>query len=245
MQCACRGQDALEDLRLAAHVELRRRLVEQDDAGAHLDGAERAGQRDALPLAAREIGAALVAARQHRVESRELRGARGLPAPRARPRRAHLPGATLSRSGSSKRMKSWKTAASARSPCAEIEIAQVDAVDFDRAALRVVQPAQQLGERRLARAVLTDDRKRGAGGNREIEAVEDRARRQDRRRPRCGSESRAPAGRPPGVVPTSSAARGGHRRLQAPDRGHRRRRAVQRPVETAERDGDVPTAHCA
>ena len=57
----------------------------------------------------------------------------------------------------------------------EIELAQIDAVDLDRARLRVVEPAQQLGERRLAGAVLPDDRERRAGRNREVEAVEHRA----------------------------------------------------------------------
>src|SRR5689334_13960894 len=36
-----RCEDALEDLRFAADVELRGRLVEHDDARAHGDGAER------------------------------------------------------------------------------------------------------------------------------------------------------------------------------------------------------------
>ena len=51
-------------------------------------------------------------------------------------------------------------------------VAQVDAVDLDAALLRVVEPAQQLGERGLARAVHADDRHRGAGRDREVEAVE-------------------------------------------------------------------------
>ena len=38
----------------------------------------------------------------------------------------------------------------------------------------VVQPAQQLGERRLAGAVLADDRHRRAGRDRQVEAVEHR-----------------------------------------------------------------------
>ena len=48
------GEDAIEDLGLAAHVELGGRLIEQDHAGALPHGAERAGQCDALPLAARK-----------------------------------------------------------------------------------------------------------------------------------------------------------------------------------------------
>ena len=66
------AQDAVEDLRLAAHVELRGRLVEQHDAGAEPHRAQRARQRDALPLPAGQVGAALVAAGQHRVEVGEV-----------------------------------------------------------------------------------------------------------------------------------------------------------------------------
>ena len=65
---ARRGEDPVEDLGLAAHVELRGRLVEQHDARAQPHGAQRAGERDALPLPARQVGAAGVATRQDRVE---------------------------------------------------------------------------------------------------------------------------------------------------------------------------------
>ena len=57
-------------------------------------------------------------------------------------------------------------------PVVEVEPAQVDAVDLDRAAGRVVQPAQQLGQRRLAGAVLADDGQRPPGRDREVEPVE-------------------------------------------------------------------------
>src|SRR3954464_623092 len=72
-----RGEDALEDLRFAADVELRCRFVEQHDGGAGLHRAQRAGQRDALPLTAGEIRAAVVAARQNRVEAGQRRRAGG------------------------------------------------------------------------------------------------------------------------------------------------------------------------
>src|SRR6185436_13429312 len=45
-------------------------------------------------------------------------------------------------------------------PRVEVEIAQVDSIDLDRSGLRIVEPAQQLGERGLARAVLADDGER-------------------------------------------------------------------------------------
>src|SRR5215210_5113274 len=68
------GEDAFEDLGLAAHVELRGGLVEQHDPGAQPHRAQRAGESDALPLSARQVGASFVAAGQHGVEARELRG---------------------------------------------------------------------------------------------------------------------------------------------------------------------------
>src|SRR5206468_7887771 len=66
---ARRGEDPVEDFRFAPHVELRGRFVEQDHAGPKLHGAQRARERDALPLAARQIGPIVVAAGQHRVQT--------------------------------------------------------------------------------------------------------------------------------------------------------------------------------
>src|SRR5580765_7837556 len=65
------GGNPLEDFGFAPHVELRRRLVEQHDARAERDGGHRARQRDALPLAARQIRAVRVAAREDGVEARQ------------------------------------------------------------------------------------------------------------------------------------------------------------------------------
>ena len=65
------SQNALEDFRLAADIELRSRLIEQHDARAKLDGAQRPGQSDPLPLASRKIGTAFVALRQDGVEAGE------------------------------------------------------------------------------------------------------------------------------------------------------------------------------
>ena len=59
------------------------------------------------------------------------------------------------------------------------------------AAHRVVQPAQQLGQRGLAGPVLADDGQRGAGGDREVEARRARAGRRGSRTRRRGSGSRA------------------------------------------------------
>ena len=53
----------------------------------------------------------------------------------------------------------------------KVELAQVDAVDLDRARLRIVQPAEQLCERGLAGAVLTNDGERRPGRDREVEVL--------------------------------------------------------------------------
>src|SRR5258707_5150352 len=71
-----RGEDAIENLALATNVELRSGLVEQDNARAKLDRAQCPRESDPLPLTAGEIGAALVSAREDRVERREIRRAR-------------------------------------------------------------------------------------------------------------------------------------------------------------------------
>ena len=220
------GEEPVEDLGFAPDVELRGRLVEQHDARAELHGAQRARQRDALPLPARRVGAAVVAARQHRVELGQVRRARRLE--RQPHRVVGAPaGATLSRSGSSSRMKSWNTAVTPRSPGGEIELAQIDAVDLDRARLRVVQPAQQLGERRLARAVLADDGERRSGGNREIEVIEHRRAARVREREIAEADvARRQAGG--GAVAGRQRACRTHRRLEAQHRGRpapRRHRA--------------------
>ena len=99
------GEDALEDRRFAAHVELGRRFVQQHQARAELHGAKRARQRDALPLPARQIGAVLVAAGENRVEPARFEAPAASSASSTTSSGAP-PGATLSRSGSSKRMKS-------------------------------------------------------------------------------------------------------------------------------------------
>ena len=204
-----------------------------------LHRAQRAGERDALPLAAGEVGAAVVAAREHRVEAGEVRR-RPPPASAARTTSSGAPaGATLSRSGSSKRMKSWNTAVTRARHDGEIEVAQVDAVDLDRARLRVVEPAQQLGERGLAGAVLADDGERRAGGDREVEVrrAPGGRRRRDRRSVTSRKRiSRAGMPRARSRARTASAPAGRHRRLEPQHRGDRRRRAVERPVEPAEGD---------
>ncbi len=68
-------QKPVEDLRLAADVELGCRLVEQHQSGSPPDCAQRAGQCDPLPLPAREIGAPGVALGQRCIQFGQLVGA--------------------------------------------------------------------------------------------------------------------------------------------------------------------------
>ena len=60
-------EEPLVERRLAPDVELRGRLVEHEHARTVLHGVQRARQRDPLPLPARQIDAAGVVRRQHRV----------------------------------------------------------------------------------------------------------------------------------------------------------------------------------
>ena len=65
-----------KNLRFAPHVELRRRLVEQDDTCAATHRSQCPGQGHALPLPAGEVRAAVITAGQDGVELREPRRAR-------------------------------------------------------------------------------------------------------------------------------------------------------------------------
>ncbi len=118
----------------------------------------------------------------------------------------------------------------------EIEVAQVDAVDLDRPVDRVVQPAQQLRQGRLAGSVLADDRQRAAGGDGEVEPLEHvgtRAGIGERDVSEVDVGSREPGG---GSCAVRQRADGGHRAPEPRHRGGGRGRPVERPAETAERD---------
>ena len=169
---------------------------------------------------------------------------------RLRQRLAHISsgaprGATLSRSGSSSRRKSWNTAVRRDRHEARSSSRTSTAVDLDRAALRVVQPAEQLRDRRLAGAVLTDDGQRRTGRNRQVESIEHRRAAWIRecdvaksdvvcRQARCRAAGRMRAAR-----------RRPSPRSEPAACGHRGRGAVERPVEPAERDERRADAHCA
>ena len=59
-----------------------------------------------------------------------------------------------------------------RAPRVHIERSDVDAVDLDRTASHVVKAAQQFGDRRLSRAVLSHDCERGPRRYGEVEPIE-------------------------------------------------------------------------
>ena len=142
-------------------------------------------------------------------------------------------------------MKSWNTAVDARAPRREIELAQVDAVDLDRAGLRVVQPAQQLGERRLAGAVLADDGERRAGGNREVEVLEHGRAARDRRsvtsRKRISRAGMPSAGRSPDGSAPAGAIAGSSRSTAATGAAAPSSAQLSPPNAII----DTPTALCA
>lgn len=142
-------QQAIEDFRFSPNVELGRRLIEQHDARSQRHGTQCAGQCDTLPLPARQLGPPFVAAGEDRIEGREI----------GRPRRFE--------SGDNRRIRSagrrdvfaerqletreiLEYGRQSRSPRAQVEGADVDAVDFDRPLKRVVQAAEEFGQRRLA-----------------------------------------------------------------------------------------------
>ncbi len=164
-------------------------------------------------------------------------------------------GATLSRSESSYRTKSLEDCGHAAAPLREVDVAQVDPVDLDRAGVGVVEATEQLGEGGLAGAVLADHRQARAGRDGQVEPAQDRpgARRvgegdvaepdlgcvggRAARLPaRWSSRSRGTSDR----VETTQRSRRRHLRLQLVDRDHGGGGAVESPAEPAEGDRARP-----
>ena len=169
---------------------------------------EAAGERELLPLAERHLDAA----RPGRPELVSRARRAGAP-PRRRPRpgrrraatagssstRGTSPTPTDWRAGSSKRKKSWNAPASRERHSSVRMRDERRAVHQDPARGRLVELAQQLDERRLARAVLPDERHHGARGQaratrRRARAGRCRDRRTTRPRGGCPRRSRAGAG---------------------------------------------------
>ena len=167
--------ERLLDQDLARAVDVRRRLVEDQDARV---GEQRPGDRDQLPLARREA-------------RRRPRGRRGRARPSNRAATRSTPiacaaAATSSSvaSGRPKRMLSaivplnrngsWSTTPSWRRYRPQLHVAQVGAVDAHGALERVVEAGDQLRGRRLAAARLADERDAPALGHVDRDAVDDR-----------------------------------------------------------------------
>src|SRR5262245_6398269 len=142
------GENAVEDFGFASNIELSRRLIEQNDAGAELYSAECTRKSDSLPLSAREIRAAFIATRQHGIKLRKA-------VCPGRPKRVEhkLVACTLWRNVVAERQlkadEVLKNGGDSRSPAVQIEIAEINTIDFDRAGLWIVEPAQQLRECRF------------------------------------------------------------------------------------------------
>ena len=181
-----RGQprrDLVEPLvepRLGPHVERGRRLVKYQDARAVERGEESAGERQALPLAAGELGAA-----------RQLAGEDGVPPVRqlldhgrepGEPRRAlHALAVIRVLKRAERHVVVGRQRVPDRVlrhqrdhplPAGRVELAHVRPVHGDPAAGRVAEPGEQADQRGLARAVDADERGGGAGAQLEINSGE-------------------------------------------------------------------------
>src|SRR5438552_8413544 len=150
------GQDALEDGCLSPHVELSGGLVEQHETGAHPYRAQSTGQGHPLPLATGEVRAARVAPCQRRVQRRQPFGSgvcqRSPDDLVGRSCRRHVVS-----QGKLEVDEVLEHRGDLRAPAVDVQVAQVYAVDLDGAAGRLVEPAQELGQRGLARSVLAHD----------------------------------------------------------------------------------------
>ena len=161
-------ENAVKDLRFAAHVELGRRLIEEHDPGSEPHGAKGPRQGDTLPLASREICAARVAASKDRIEAGQARGARlGERLLDVAVRSAGRSHVVAQRQLEADEV--LKDGGHARAPAVKVQGAKVNTVHLDGAVLRVIEPAKKLRDRGLTGAVLADDGERRAGGNRQVE----------------------------------------------------------------------------
>ena len=238
-RAAPRGvEQPVEDLGLAADVELGRGLVE--DARRRRRAAPRRGRAPARRAATgRPRGRCRPRSpRQHRVERRRGRSARApargrrarsssdAPAGRDVVAQRQLVADEVLEDGRDPRRATTPTSSSRRST-PSTRIAPV---------VGVVEAAEQLGERRLAGAVLADDGERPAGGDREVEAVEDRAVGRAGRRSATSSNRISRAGSPSAgrVAASGSAPAGRHGVGEVEHQRHRLRRRAEPPVELAE-----------
>ncbi len=158
---AARSQFAHELQRLDGRleIEVRRRLVEQDDGRALRD---RERDPHALPLAGRQR-ADLAAAKRRQARARERvvdRGfvlRRGVPLPPAMVREARRGDGVLDEQGRKDRLRRIDERDTARA-LTRIERAHVDTVERDRAAHGRERTSHRAQQRRLANAVGADHR---------------------------------------------------------------------------------------
>ena len=167
--------ERLLDLPLGLGVDRRGRLVEDQDARVDQ---QRAGDRDPLPLAARERLAALadqrvVAVRQPEDELVRVRGARRGDDLRARRVGPAVGDVLGDRAEEQERLLQHD--ADVAAVVGHGEAADVDAVDQDRAVAHVVEAADQVDQRALARAAGADQADHLAGPDRQVEAADHRA----------------------------------------------------------------------
>ena len=160
--------DPFEELVLRLGVERGGRLIQQEDACVAHEGAR---QRDFLPLATGEVDSGIEPLSERRFvalrKTRDQTIGSGLPAG-FEDRLAVGDGAEVSQTDVLRRGRLvghviLKHAADLGAQVGGINVPDVDAVDQDAAVGRIVEPADQLEERGLARAVAADDRDRLSG----------------------------------------------------------------------------------
>ena len=162
------------DQDLGGAVDVRRRLVEDQDARV---GEQCARDRDQLALAGRQARAALA----HGVREPGVEAARDpVDAHCVRDVGDHLVGrlgareadVVADRPGEEERILQHHSQLAAVR--AQLELAQVVPVHADRAVVRVVEAADELGGRGLAAAGLADEREAAARGDVDVDRVQHR-----------------------------------------------------------------------
>ena len=161
--------DEAEDLGRGLGVEVARRLVGEEHRRARH---ERAGDGDALLLAARELGGPVRAAVLEAGRRQELLEPLAL-GPRACDRERQ--GDVLLRRQHREQVEELEDEADVATPelreVVVLERRDVDAVDLDRAARRLVETGEDVHERRLARPGRAHDRCQVAAGDVERDAA--------------------------------------------------------------------------
>jgi hypothetical protein len=181
-QAARQLEETVEERRLGADVEIGGGLVEHEHAGAALDREQRPGDRDPLPLPARELGALGVLAREGRVQALwqgvdELQRTgtveRGAD-PLVVVQQLHRAVPDVLAHGQLVVDEVLEDRGHTPPPRAHRVLTELAAVDEDAAGLRLVQPGEQLDQGRLAGAVQPYDRQRPPGLDREVEVAQHR-----------------------------------------------------------------------